>query len=230
MLSKQLDPVLTLGHLLNKPYFSDIASEDEWRNSHSEEASFTLRKKLARAKTEAALEGISQHEDCILRAPRGSSSQSKWESRGGCPEPLRVNKSSPTTTASSDSAWERHGSLDITAASCTADTKGRTQRVQTYTPSGAVLVTDSEGQSRLQTPERSSGGERRVRFGEQGLEEHQAGEWAEVQILSRGRWMAVHVNARLQCAEAASSIRDSHANFWAAQLLRAISTPPKLNE
>lgn len=83
---------MTLGQLLPKHYCSDIAEDDEWRDSCDEEAFLVLRKKLARAETEAVLTGTLVQD---LPRRRGTN-PSKWESAN--PEPLRVNKSSFTST------------------------------------------------------------------------------------------------------------------------------------
>lgn len=150
MLSERQDSGVKLGHLLSKHYFSDIAEESEWRNACSEEAAFVLRRKLARERTEAVLTGTAADQDL----PRRRGSKCRWESAN--PEPLRVNKSRTTFTASL---------VDTSPGTSASDERiSRTQsrRVQTYTPSGTVLVTDPQGESRPHIPERS--GERRVRF------------------------------------------------------------------
>jgi len=155
------DPTVTLGHLLSKPYFSDLATEPPWRASHSEAAALVLRKKLARAQTEAVLTGT-REPDQILRARRG-----KWESTTATavnPEPLRVNNKSVTSAIV---ACERNSKTAISLSIWTGLEELRELEVRTYTPSGAPRrphLGVGERESCLQASER--GRERRVRFSE----------------------------------------------------------------
>ena len=109
---------ITLGHLLSKHYFSDIAQEIEWSSSCTEDAADVLHRRFATARALAGPQPRQlerTHADSDLRLLRGKVKPAacgyhlspEWESTNPEPEhlPAVVNKcifASPSPSSDSD--------------------------------------------------------------------------------------------------------------------------------